>query len=888
MKRNKIFNIFTRIVLASALLLSCIPINSNHVSAEIIAPDTIDVKKIAGYSIGLTNKDGGVAEIVKYNSDNEKFYVINGYGQTIDIVSLKGLTSSDTVQQLQKEKSINIADAVNTDTFTYGDLTSLDIHISEKIIVAAVQDIDYTKNGKIIVMNYDGEIKKTFEAGVQPDMVTITSDGKFILSADEAEARGGLEGVDPEGSVSIVEVESGKVTHVKFNDESVIDDDVHIRQNGTKADAVRDLEPEYIAVSNDGKKAFVTLQENNAIATIDILAGKVLSVKSLGYKDHSLPGNELDAARNGKIEIERLPILGSYMPDSVAYVNISGVDYLLTANEGDATEWPVEKPDFVNVAEFKDVKETISLNTELLKGMTADEALAAFERMKNSADFNKLEVLTDRGNDAIYTLGGRSFSIWKADTMELVYDSGSDFETITAQRLPEVFNWSNDDDVFEKRSTKKGPEPEDVKVGVIGDQIYAFVGLERIGGFMTYNITNPKDAKFANYINSREFSQAIAGDVGPEGLDFIPSDISPTGRPLVLVANEVSGTVSVNEIQVDLIKPIEGITLDQTQINLKVGETVKLHASIYPDDTTENKGLIWTSSNKAVAAVTKDGLVTAISDGKATITVQTKNGTHEAKADITVTTPTPPVTEPKPEPYSDYQDLNYNLMNELGNIVFDYPSYPQLSLELTTDKVKELVKTHPNAKVIIKKGDVEVELPLAILEDIGQNVTLKIVPKSFNGAIGPVYDFMIQKEDGTLIKTFGNHKITLKFKVDFSKVKDWKNIIVYFIDAHGKKLEKIVPTKSDSAKGYVWIEAAHFSTYGVFEEASSPNVPKDSKEPNIENPPNNSGGKPTPHKLPITATNSFNLVVIGLLFLALGGIIFFVQRKRKKLLKNSI
>ena len=141
------------------------------------------------------------------------------------------------------------------------------------------------------------KFKKHIDAGVQPDMVKITADGKYILSADEAEPRGGLEGADPEGSVTIVEVETGKVTQVKFNDESVIADDVHIRKNGTKADAVRDLEPEFIAVSNDGNKAFVTLQENNAIATIDIKAGKVLSVKSLGYKDHSLPGNELDASQ---------------------------------------------------------------------------------------------------------------------------------------------------------------------------------------------------------------------------------------------------------------------------------------------------------------------------------------------------------------------------------------------------------------------------------------------------------------------------------------------------------------------------------------------------------------------------------------------------------------
>lgn len=452
-----------------------------------LADSSLDVKKIASYSTGITDEDGGVAEIVQYNKDNEKFYVINGKAQTIDVVNMSGLYSTE-VQNLQKEKSINIADVVNSDSFQYGDLTSIDINTDKKIIAAAVQDADYTKNGRIVVMNYDGEVQETFEAGVQPDMVKISDDGNFILTADEAEPRQGLEnGVDPEGSVTIVNYDTKEVQQVKFNDTSVIDQDVHIRNNGTTADAVHDLEPEYLALNKDASKAYVTLQENNAVASIDVKTGKVLSVKSLGYKDHSVEGNGLDAARNDKIEIKQLPILGAYMPDSIAQTEIGGVEYLLTANEGDATEWE----EFVNIEDFKKVKDSITLDTSLFKGFTKEEAEAAFQDMKDSGDYDKLEVLTDRGTDAIYTLGGRSFSIWKADTMELVYDSGSDFEDITAAQYPDVFNWSNDDNVFEKRSAKKGPEPEDVKVGQIGNDLYAFIGLERIGGYMTYNISNP-------------------------------------------------------------------------------------------------------------------------------------------------------------------------------------------------------------------------------------------------------------------------------------------------------------------------------------------------------------------------------------------------------------
>lgn len=665
MKKLRLFSRFTALSLASTLIasnyLGILP--SSSVNAASTIPITLEVKKIAGYSTGITDEDGGVAEIVKYNTDNQKFYVINGKSQTIDIVDLSSLDSNQS-KELSKEKSINIADAVNTDSFQYGDLTSIDINTNKKIIVASVQDADYTKNGRLVVMDYDGNIIKTFEAGVQPDMVKISVDGTYILSADEGEPRMGLEkGTDPEGSVTIVQYDSGETTAVKFNDESTIDSDVHIRNNGTTADALYDLEPEYVALSSDSKKAYVSLQENNAIATIDVENKKVLSVQSLGYKDHSLPENTLDAARNDNIEIEQLPILGTYMPDSIAQVEIAGTSYLITANEGDATEWE----EFVNIADFKDVKDSITLDSSLYKGLSEEELAATFDKMKNSGDYDKLEVLTDRGTDAIYTLGGRSFSIWKADTMELVYDSGSDFETITAERFPEVFNWSNDDDAFEKRSAKKGPEPEDVKVGMIGNELYAFVGLERIGGIMSYNISNPSSSSFANYINTRNFSETIAGDVSPEGLEFIEAEKSSTGRPLLIVGNEVSGTVAVYEYQVDPVKLIQSIQLDQTEVTLKVGEQLTLQASVMPSDTTENKELTWSSSDEKILSVDSNGQLTALAEGTATVTVQTKDNNHFTEATITIIASTVLEDDTDEEPNNNDEQVNNDEDNQNSN-----------------------------------------------------------------------------------------------------------------------------------------------------------------------------------------------------------------------------
>ena len=551
--------------------------NENTNKKEIIK-NTIDVKKIANYYTGTQNADGGAAEIVKFNADNNKMYVINGIAQTIDIISLDNVKSGDYTN-LEKDKSVNVAKLVNDESFTYGDLTSIDINTKEKIVAVVVQEKDYTKNGKIVVMDYDGNLIKTFDAGIQPDMVKITKDASYILSANEGEPRQGYEnGVDPEGSVTIVDYKKGNAKNIKFDNKSVIGSDVYIRNK--EGGAKLDLEPEYLDVNSDNTKAYVSLQENNAIATIDIKNGKVLSVKSLGFKDHSLEQNKLDAARDGKIDLESLPILGLYMPDSVNYVNIGGVDYILTANEGDSTEWA----EYSNIEKFSKVKDKITLDGNLFKGMTKEEVDKKFDEMKSSTKYDKLEVLTNMGNDAIYTLGGRSFSMFKADTMELVFDSGDDFEEITAQRYPDVFNSNNDEVELDSRSTKKGPEPEDVKVGKVGDKLYAFVGLERIGGVMTYDITNPNNIKFANYQNTRDFSGNIKGDSAPEGLEFIPASESLTGTPLLLVSNEVSGTVAVNEIEGEKIE----VDKDDKITDINIYHTNDTHSRVEPVLNSDN------------------------------------------------------------------------------------------------------------------------------------------------------------------------------------------------------------------------------------------------------------------------------------------------------------
>ncbi|EDY86285.1 alkaline phosphatase [gamma proteobacterium HTCC5015] len=323
---------------------------------------------------------------------------------------------------------------------------------------------------------------------------------------------------------------------------------VHLHDG--QSSVAQDLEPEYIAVSEDDTKAFVSLQENNAIAVIDLATKTVDRIAALGTKDHSQAGNELDASdKDDGVNIQAWPIKGMYMPDTVASVTINGQNYVLTANEGDAREYD----GFVEEIRFEDAPRAASFD---------------------SADFDDEEKLgriatTIGGNvDASgnvkepFVFGARSFSIWSEEGA-LVYDSGSDFETITANVLGDDFNNDNGENDGDSRSDAKGPEPETVEVATLGEQHFAFVGLERVGGIMVYEITDPTAPKHLQYINNRDMDYNIAddiddgadpagaaGDLGPEGFEFIPEADSPIDAPLLLVGNEVSGTTTIYKVNV--------------------------------------------------------------------------------------------------------------------------------------------------------------------------------------------------------------------------------------------------------------------------------------------------------------------------------------------------
>jgi hypothetical protein len=518
--------------------------------------DALQIKKIASYDSG---SDEGGTEILAYDIHTKKAFVTNSAKKSIDIVDFSTLNKNEDLS-LKPSASISLKQLgiENADG-----ITSVATHPKVNFIAAAVPSSPKQENGYVVLLDKEGKLLTKIEVGALPDNVVFTPDGETLLTANEGEPSSDYK-QNPEGSVSIINVkeinnlkkeEIGKADIKAIN---VSFQDVPIRgevRKNSKGTLMKQLEPEYITVDEESEYAYVSLQENNAIAKLNLKTQKFDEIVGLGVKDHSLKENALDGMNNGKINIEPLPVLGMYQPDALDYFQKGNKGYIVTPNEGDAR-------DYEAYGEEKTIKELlnsggkIELNAKHYKGFTQEEINQMVQNgLFNEKKLGDLKVSIEEGKnkdgvyESLYSFGGRSFSIWDAETLEKVYDSGSQFEDITARVYPETFNSSNDKVKLDNRSDDKGPEPEAAEVGKIGGQTYAFIGLERMGGVMVYNISNPTEAHYTTYFSSRDMSEDVKEDSAPEGITFIDQKDSPTKTPLLIVSNEVSGTVALYEIE---------------------------------------------------------------------------------------------------------------------------------------------------------------------------------------------------------------------------------------------------------------------------------------------------------------------------------------------------
>jgi hypothetical protein len=515
----------------------------------------VELGFLGRYSSGVF--DEGAAEIVDYDPDTERLFVVNGNADAVDVLDASDPANPTKADRIDTSKAFGEAGGPN----------SLDIR--DEQVVVAIENADPQSNGRVAV--YDTEslgLRGTAEVGSLPDLVTFTPNGRFILTADEGEPSGYRDSdSNPKGSISVVDVSDGIAEATvetagfeKFNSqrEDLIDEGVRIY--GPGASVAEDLEPEYITVDQDSKTAWVTLQENNALAVVDVVAAEVTDIVALGYKDFSEPGNGLDAVDDGEIDITTQPLFGMYQPDTIASFQARGETFLVTANEGDTRE-AEDFPGFNELTTVGDFRDKLDDPDEI------PEELDELEVTNRPPGFDYEKV--DAGSITVerpYAIGARSFAIWSGDG-DLVFESGDAFEQIAADADREGrvdFNADDNENGRDAESPASGPEPEGIAVGRVAGEQYAFIGLEEIGGIIVFKITNPEDREpeFIQYINTRDFSvdpeTAIeegtapadaAGDLAPEGLSFISEDDSPIDDALLAVGFEVSGTTSLFKIE---------------------------------------------------------------------------------------------------------------------------------------------------------------------------------------------------------------------------------------------------------------------------------------------------------------------------------------------------
>lgn len=487
--------------------------------------DTISLALIQTYTIGNSGENS--AEITAYDPESKRLYVANSVSNTIEILDF---SNPSKILPLKTVSLKNFGNTINS------------ISIKNGMIAAAIENTNRQLDGFIYFFDKDGNVLNILKSGAQPDMLTFSHSGKYLVVANEGEPDEKYI-VDPKGSVTIIEIKGEPKQITQENVKTLFFDQWNdsleslrrkgVRIYGPGATVSQDLEPEYLTISEDDQFAWITLQENNAIAKVNIKTGKIISITSLNERSFSMETLNLDSSK------AFCPVKGYYEPDAIASFRIKGKTYLVTANEGD-------------VRNYEGFTELCNLNNQNLK--LDQQKFPGQKDLISRQCFGKLGMSNLHGDldndgdiDEIYCFGTRSFSIWD-ENVKQIYDSGDEFDNITCkngqyciynERYGKIRNRENPD--------LRGPEPEGVTIGNLNNKMYAFITLERYGGVIVYNVTNPYKPSFVQYINSKKGNE-LKEESKPEGIIFINPKSSPDRNAYVIVSNEASSTLDVYRV----------------------------------------------------------------------------------------------------------------------------------------------------------------------------------------------------------------------------------------------------------------------------------------------------------------------------------------------------
>ncbi|MCS0453265.1 choice-of-anchor I family protein [Vibrio diabolicus] len=549
-------------------------------TAPVAGETSIQGLTFIGTSVADAPFDTSAAEIVSYDACTDKLYVVNAEAKRVDVLSM------DDNGVPTQTAFIDLNSAGEAAGVEIGAANS--VAVFNGLVAVAIENSNKQANGIVgLYRSGDLSLVTTFPTGALPDMVGFSKDGRYIATANEGEPNSDYS-VDPEGSVTLIDLNLGvtqaEVTQIGFNEfdgSRKAELPMNVRISGPNATIAQDLEPEYLTFADNGK-IYVALQENNAMAIVNPVSKSVEKIVGLGEKSWS--DAKLDASNKDKIigNLKSYPqLVGLFMPDTIDSYSVNGSTYIVSANEGDGREYGFkttqelcdkagfmwDEDDYLGTDEYTSEQGSCLSHIDEVRGkklkVAAEHPLA--EALKDNKQLARLKVIkpaqTLSAQDKVQAFGARSFSIWD-ENGKLVFDSGDDFATIALLNEGKNFNSTNDNNHSgDDRSDDKGIEPEAIEVAQINGRHYAFIGLERQGGIMIYDITDPKQAQFLHYVNRRDYNQPVctevedgecangtynpkAGDLGPESINYF----TRSGGHFIAVGNEVSGTTSVFRI----------------------------------------------------------------------------------------------------------------------------------------------------------------------------------------------------------------------------------------------------------------------------------------------------------------------------------------------------
>ena len=564
-------------------------------------PRALNVEVVGRFATGIYGKSA--AEIVQFHKNSNSAFAINGAANQIEVINLANLSTTEVGDPVADESlsssaftfplSVSVKNTSGVEnTILLGAVNS--IAIKNDLLAIAIEGEVKQAPGAILFYSLnalgEGTFIKAVEAGALPDMVTFTPDGSKVLVANEGEPNADYSN-DPEGSISViavvdmvpadVAVSINLSSDIVFSDDNLSPEDYDTDEKRltilTKAGVkfagpigntvAKDLEPEYITTASNSEIAYVSLQENNAIGIIN-LKDLTIEVKALGYKDWGK--YQLDFTNKDQVpEFKSIQgLYGMYQPDTIASYSWNGSTFIVSANEGDARDYD----GYSEEVRVKDIIDPDEINKTLSTALQSQ-----YDESGGKNYLGRLKVTTALGDkdqdgefEQLFAYGARSFSIWDKN-VNLVFDSGDDFGKISSAILGNNFNAAHTENKGDNRSDDKGGEPEAIDVGEIAGRTYAFISQERAGDLFVYDITNPFNTAFVTHYNNRDFTVDyemdddladpcdsnegmdctkvnMAGDLGPESIKFISAADSPTNTPLLVIGNEVSGTVTVYQV----------------------------------------------------------------------------------------------------------------------------------------------------------------------------------------------------------------------------------------------------------------------------------------------------------------------------------------------------